>query len=124
MIKQLENVVPDEISEEYLSAKSIFLAVALWRTFGGVIQVRLVDDLSVKSIDHAWLSVDGHDIDIDGSYPPIAPLDESENDLYVGMDEEKTLELVRSIIDVSDKDWEKEVKKALKIVKKYYFRDE
>lgn len=123
MIKQLENVVPDEISEEYLSAKSIFLAVALWRTFGGAIQVRLVDDLSVKSIEHAWLSVDGHDIDIDGSYPPISPLDESEDDLYVGMDEGKALELVRSIIDVSDKDWEKEVKKALKIVKKYYFKE-
>lgn len=123
MIKQLENVVPDEISEEYLSAKSIFLAVALWRTFGGTIQVRLVDDLSVKSIEHAWLSVDGHDIDIDGSYPPIAPLDESEDDLHVGMDEGKALELVRSIIDVSDKDWEKEVKKALKIVKKYYFKE-
>lgn len=123
MIKQLENVVPDEISEEYLSAKSIFLAVALWRTFGGAIQVRLVDDLSVKSIEHAWLSVDGHDIDIDGSYPPITPLDESEDDLHVGMDEGTTLELVRSIIDVSDKDWEKEVKKALKIVKKYYFKE-
>lgn len=123
MIKQLENVVPDELTEEYLSAKSVFLAVALWRTFGGTIQVRLVDDLSVKSIDHAWLSFDGHDIDIDGSYPPIAPLNESEDDLHVGMDEGKTLELVRSIIDVSDKDWEKEVKKALKIVKKYYFNE-
>lgn len=123
MIKQLENVVPDELTEEYLSAKSVFLAVALWRTFGGTIQVRLVDDLSVKSIDHSWLSVDGNDIDIDGSYPPIAPLDEDEDDLYIGMDEAKTLELIRSIIDVSDKDWEKEVKKALKIVKKYYFKE-
>ena len=59
MITQIKDSVPNEISEEYLSAKSIFLAVALWRTFGGEIQIRIEDDLSIKNIEHAWLSMDG-----------------------------------------------------------------
>lgn len=120
MIKQIKDSVPNEISEEYLSAKSIFLAVALWRTFGGEIQIRIEDDLSIKNIEHAWLSMDGNQIDIDGSYPPIVALDQSDEDLMLGLDETTALEFVRTLVDVSDKDWEKEVKKALKIVKTYY----
>lgn len=123
MIRQIKNSVPDELSEEYLSPKSIFLAVALWRSFGGEIQVRFEEDLSVYFIDHVWLLLDGHNVDIDGSYPPIVTLDESEENLYLGLDETKALELIRSIIEVSDKEWEKEIKKALKIVKQYYVQE-
>lgn len=120
MIKQIENSVSNELSEEYLSPKSIFLAVALWRSFGGEIQIRIEDDLSVKNIDHAWLSRYDQVIDIDGAYPPIVELDTTREDIVVCISEEKTLEFVRTIIDVSDAAWEKEVKKALKIVKKSY----
>ena len=123
MIKQIKGGVSDELTEEYQSAKSIFLAVALWRSFGGEIQVRLEDDLSVKNIEYAWLSLDGHQIDIDGAYPPIMFLDENEDDIVLGLDEVKALDLVRTLVDVSDKDWEKEVKKALKVVKKYYINE-
>lgn len=123
MIRQIKNSVPDELSEEYLSAKSIFLAVALWRSFGGEIQIQLEEDLSVFFIDHAWLFVDGHNVDIDGSYEPIITLNEGAENLYLGLDEPKALEVIRSIIEVSDKEWEKEVKKALKIVKQYYFKE-
>lgn len=120
MIKQITGGVSDNITEEYQSAKAIFLAVALWRSFGGEIEIRLEDDLSVKNIEHAWLSLDGQQIDIDGAYPPIMALDENDDDLVLGLDEVKALEFVRTLVEVSDKDWEKEVKKALKVVKKYY----
>lgn len=120
MIKQIVGAVSDELTDEYQSAKAIFLAVALWRSFGGEIQVRLADDLSVKNIEHAWISLDGQQIDIDGAYPPIIALDDNDDDLFLGLDEVKALDLVRSLVDVSDKEWEKEVNKALKVVKKYY----
>jgi hypothetical protein len=123
MIKQIKDSVPNEISEEYLSAKSIFLAVALWRTFGGEIQIRTEDDLSIKNIEHAWISLDGCQIDIDGAYPPIVALDESDEDLVLGLDETSALEFVRTLVEVSDKEWEKEVKKALKIVKRCYIKE-
>ena len=55
-----------------------------------------------------------------GWYPPIVALDQSDEDLMLGLDETTALEFVRTLVDVSDKDWEKEVKKALKIVKTYY----
>lgn len=64
--------------------------------------------------------MDGQQIDIDGAYPPIMALDENDDDLVLGLDEVKALEFVRTLVEVSDKDWEKEVKKALKVVKKYY----
>jgi hypothetical protein len=120
MIKQIENSVTNELSEEYLSPKSIFLAVALWRSFGGEIHIRIEDDFSVKNIDHAWLSQYDQVIDIDGAYPPIVALDTTREDIVVCVSEDKALEFVRTIIDVSDAAWEKEVKKALKIVKKSY----
>ena len=123
MITQIKDSVPNEISEEYLSAKSIFLAVALWRTFGGEIQIRIEDDLSIKNIEHAWLSRDGCQIDIDGAYPPIVAIDESDEELVLGLDENTALEFVRTLVDVSDKNWEKEVKKALKIVKQCYVEE-
>jgi hypothetical protein len=123
MIKQITGGVSDELTDEYQSAKAIFMAVALWRSFGGEIQVKLEDDLSVKNIEHAWLSLDGQQIDIDGAYPPIMALDENDDDLVLGLDEVKVLDLVRSLVDISDKEWEKEVKKALKVVKKYYINE-
>lgn len=123
MIKQIKDSVPNELSEEYLSPKSIFLAVALWRTFGGEIQIRTEDDLSIKNIEHAWLSLAGCQIDIDGAYPPIVALDESDEDLVLGLDENTALEFVRTLVEVSDKEWEKEVKKALKIVKRCYIEE-
>ena len=123
MITQIKDSVPNEISEEYLSAKSIFMAVALWRTFGGEIQIRVEDDLSIKNIEHAWLSRDGCQIDIDGAYPPIVAIDESDEELVLGLDENTALEFVRTLVDVSDKNWEKEVKKALKIVKQCYVEE-
>jgi hypothetical protein len=123
MIKQIKDSVPNELSEEYLSPKSIFLAVALWRTFGGEIQIRTEDDLSIKNIEHAWLSLDGCQIDIDGAYPPIVALDESDEDLVLGLDETTALEFVRTLVEISDKEWEKEVKKAIKIVKRCYIEE-
>lgn len=123
MIKQIKDSVPNELSEEYLSAKAIFLAVALWRTFGGEIQIRTEDDLSIKNIEHAWLSLDGCQIDIDGAYPPIVALDETDEDLVLGLNETTALEFVRTLVEVSDKEWEKEVKKAIKIVKRCYIEE-
>lgn len=34
MIKQIKGGVSDKITDEYQSAKALFLAVALWRSFG------------------------------------------------------------------------------------------
>lgn len=124
MIKQLKDSVSDELTEEYLSPKSIFLAVALWRVGGGEIQVRIEDDLSVKNIEHAWLSLDGHQVDIDGSYPPIIELDTDDDSLVLGLTESTALQLVRTMVEISDDEWEQEIKKALLIVNACYIKEQ
>lgn len=60
--------MPEAIAEPYVSGKCIYLAAALYRQYGNLIQVSMCED---GFIEHAWLSNADNSLnwDADGCYP-------------------------------------------------------
>lgn len=64
--------LPDQLNEEYVSGKCMYLAAALHRRYGYEIQAAIEDHGSSNAyIGHAWVvePLSGDVVDIDGQWP-------------------------------------------------------